>query len=209
MMLEIPVYRSDGEKLESLQVDEVLFGTVVKRELIRQAVLCYENNQRAGTAANKSRGMIAGTKKKLYRQKGTGRARQGGRRSPVRRGGGVTFAKTARSFRMEMPKKSRRAALDSALLSKMKHGQVCVLSDLSVAEPKTKVVAGILTALEIDGPCLLSTAAVDETIWKSSRNIPRLRVRPVSDLNPWEVMWPRRIVFTQDAFEALIAARSN
>jgi large subunit ribosomal protein L4 len=208
-MLEIPVYSSDGKKLESLQVDEALFGAKVRRELLRLAVLRYENNQRAGTAATKSRGMVKGSTKKLYRQKGTGRARMGTRRTPVRRGGGVTFAKRVRDFRQKMPKKARRAALDSALLAKMIDGQVCVLSDLSIDAPKTKTVATMLKALEAEGPCLLSTAALDENVWKSSRNIPRLRVRPVAELNPWEVLWPRRVIFTRDAFDALIAARSN
>ena len=208
-MLEIPVYSPEGEKLESLQVDEALFGSKVRRDLLKLAVLRHENNRRAGTAASKSRGMVAGSTKKLYRQKGTGRARMGSRRTNIRRGGGVAFAKVARSFRQGMPKKARRAALDSALLAKMLDGQVCVLSALEVTEPKTKVVATVLGALEINGPCLLSTAGRDENVWKSSRNIPRLRVRPVADLNPWEVLWPKRLIFTKDAFEALIAARSQ
>jgi len=208
-MLEIPVYSPEGEKLESLQVDEALFGSRVRRELLRQAVLRIENNRRVGTAATKSRGMVSGSTKKLYRQKGTGRARMGPRRTNVRRGGGVAFAKRVRSFRQAMPRKARRAALDSALLAKMLDGQVCVLSALEVPEPRTKVIAAVLSALEIVGPCLLSTAGRDENVWKSSRNIPRLRVRPVADLNPWEVLWPRRVVFTRDAFDALIAARSH
>ena len=208
-MLEIPVYSPEGQKLESLQVDEALFGSKVRRELLRMAVLRYENNQRAGTAATKSRGMVAATTRKLYRQKGTGRARMGSRRTNLRRGGGVAFAKRARSFRDGMPRKARRAALDSALLTKMLDGQVCVLSKLELSEPKTKVVAGVLRALEVDGPCLLSTAGADGVVWKSSRNIPRLRVRPVSDLNPWEILWCSRLVFTRDAFEALVQARSS
>jgi len=208
-MLEIPVYSPEGEKLESLQVDEALFGSRVRRELLRLAVLRVENNRRAGTAATKSRGMVAGSTKKLYRQKGTGRARMGPKRTHIRRGGGVAFAKEARSFRQGMPRKARRAALDSALLARMLDGRVCVLSTLEVAEPRTKVVAGVLRALEVNGPCLLSTAGRDENVWKSSRNIPRLRVRPVADLNPWEVLWPKRVIFTKDAFEALIAARSQ
>lgn len=208
-MLEIPVYSCDGTKQESLQVDETLFGTKVRRELLRLAVLRFENNQRVGTAMTKSRGMVEGSTKKLYRQKGTGRARAGMRRTPTRRGGGRAFGKLPRSFRQTLPKKARRAALDSALLAKMLDGQVCVLSNLAISEPKTKTVAGILKALEVVGPCLLSTKVLDANVWKSSRNIPRLLVRPVAELNPWEVLWPRRLIFTREAFEALIAARSN
>jgi len=208
-MLEIPVYDCEGKKQESLQVDEALFGSKVRRELLRLAVLRYENNQRVGTAMTKTRGMTEGSTKKLYRQKGTGRARVGPRRTPTRRGGGRAFGKLPRTFRQGLPKKARRAALDSALLAKMLDGQVCVLSNLAITEPKTKAVAGMLKALEVAGPCLLSTKAMDTNVWKSSRNIPRLLVRPVAELNPWEVLWPRRLIFTREAFEALIAARSN
>lgn len=208
-MIEIPVYSPEGEKLESLQVDEAMFGSTVRRELLRLAVLRYENNQRVGTAATKSRGMVAGSTRKLYRQKGTGRARPGSRRTALRRGGGHAFRKDPRSFRQSLPKKARKAALDSALLAKMIDGQVCVLSALEVAEPKTKLVAGVLQRLGVDGTCLLSTAGVDQNVYKSSRNIPRLRVRPVADLNPWEILWPKRVVFTREAFEALLSARSN
>ncbi|MBN2582706.1 MAG: 50S ribosomal protein L4 [Planctomycetes bacterium] len=208
-MLEIPVYDATGKKLKSLEVDEAVFGSKVRRELLRLAVLRVENNRRVGTAATKSRGMIAGSTKKLYRQKGTGRARMGTRRSPLRRGGGVAFAKQARSFRQELPKKARRAALDSALLSKMLDGDVMVLDKLTVTEPKTRQVADVLKAIGVEGTCLLSIAEHNDVVWKSSRNIPRLRVRPVADLNPWEVIWPRRLVFTLDAFDALVKARSN
>jgi len=208
-MIEIPVYSPEGEKLESLQVDEALFGGKVRRELLRLATLRHEANQRVGTAATKSRGMIEGSTRKLYRQKGTGRARVGTLRTGKRRGGGMTFAKQARDFSQRMPKKARRAALNSALLSRLLDGAVCVLSKLEVPEPKTKLVAGVLKALKVDGKCLLSVAAVDERVWKSSRNIAHLRVRPVAELNAWEVLWPRRLVFTRAAFDALLAARSN
>jgi len=208
-MLEIPVYDATGKQLKSLQVEEALFGKKVRRELLRLAILRIENNRRVGTAATKSRGMIEGSTKKLYRQKGTGRARMGTRRTNLRRGGGVAFAKQPRSFRQGLPKRGRRAALDSALLSKMLDGSVMVLDKLTVTEPKTKQVAELLKALGIEGTCLLSIAEQNPTVWKSARNIPRLRVRPVAELNPWEVVWPRRLVFTMDAFDALVKARSN
>ncbi len=208
-MLEIPVYDVGGKELDPIEVDAALFGGRVQRDLLRQAVLRYENNQRAGTAATKSRGMVRASGQKLYRQKGTGRARAGSRRTNIRRGGAVAFAKRSRSFRQRMPRKARRAALDSALLAKMIDGEVCVLSNLEVSEPKTKSIAEVLDALAIRGPCVISTAVPDVNVWKSARNIPRVRVRPVSDLNPWEVLWPRRLVFTREAFDALLSARSE
>jgi large subunit ribosomal protein L4 len=208
-MLEIPVYDATGKQLKSLEVDEALFGSKVRRELLRLAILRIENNRRVGTAATKSRGMIEGSTKKIYRQKGTGRARMGTRRTNLRRGGGVAFAKQPRSFRQKLSKQARRTALDSALLSKMLDGDVVVLDKLTVTEPKTRQVVEVLKAIGVDGTCLLSIAEPNEMVWKSSRNIPRLRVRPVADLNPWEVVWPRRLVFTLDAFDALVKARSN
>ena len=208
-MLEIPVYDAQGKTLKSIEVDEALFGSKVRRELLRQAILRIESNQRSGTAATKSRGMVSGSTRKLYRQKGTGRSRAGPRRTGLRRGGGVTFAKRLRSFGQRMPKKARRAALDSALLAKMLDGEVMVLSKLEISEPKTREVAGVLKALKVEGTCLLSIAEPDENLWRSARNIARLRVRPVSDLNVWEVVWPRHLVFTREAFSRLVSARGK
>jgi len=208
-MIEIPVYSLEGEQIETVQVDEALFGGEVRRELLRLAALRHEANQRVGTAATKNRGLVEGSTRKLYRQKGTGRARAGTVRTPLRRGGGVAFAKGARDFRQNLPRKARRAALDSALLAKMLDGSTCIVSKLETAEPKTKVVAGVLKALKVEGTCLLSVAGLDQNLWKSARNIPRLRVRPVGELYAWEVLWPRRLVFTRDAFDALVAARSS
>lgn len=208
-MLQIAVFNPEGEQVETMSVDESLFGTRIRQELLRLAIVRHENNQRVGTAATKSRGMVAGSTKKLYRQKGTGRARVGPKRTHKRRGGGVAFAKEARSFRQTLPKKARRLALDSALLAKLRDGSICVLTELKVAAPSTKTVVKCLKALDIDSTCLLSIGGLDETLYKSCRNVPRLRVRPVSDLNVWEVLWPKRLVFTREAFDALLAARSN
>lgn len=208
-MLEIPVYDATGKSLEPIEVDETLFGSKVRRELLRLAILRIENNQRPGTAATKSRGMVRGSTRKLFRQKGTGRARMGANRTGLRRGGGVTFAKRARSFGQRMPKKARRAALDSALLAKMLDGEVMVLSELQINEPKTRQMVDLLKALKVEGTCLLSIAEPDEKVWKSARNVTRLRVSPVSDLNVWEVIWPRHLVFTREAFSRLVSARSK
>ncbi len=208
-MLQVAVFNPEGKQVETLQVDESLFGSHVRQELLRLAVVRQENNRRVGTAATKSRGMVAGSTKKLYRQKGTGRARVGPKRTHIRRGGGVAFAKVARSFRQGLPKKARRLALDSALLAKLQDGAICVLTELKVDQPSTKTVVGCLKALQVDSTCLLSIGGLDETLYKSCRNIERLRVRPVSDLNVWEILWPKRLVFTREAFDALLAARSN
>jgi large subunit ribosomal protein L4 len=145
----------------------------------------------------------------MYRQKGTGRARMGPRRNPVRRGGGHTFAKKPRDFGLGMPKKMRRRALDGALLARLRDDEVLVVEDFDLAEPKTRPVAQALRAVGADRSCLLALADHDPVMWKSARNIARVRVSPISDLNAYLVLWPNRVVFTRSAFEALVEARKN
>jgi len=117
-MVELAVYNGEGQQVESLKVDESVFGGSVRYALLKQAIVMYQANKRVGTAATKGRSMVAGSSKKLFRQKGTGRARVGNVRTGKRVGGGVTFAKVPRDFRQRMPKKQRRLARDSAVLAK-------------------------------------------------------------------------------------------
>ncbi len=117
-MIDVPVYDMSGNQTGSIEIDEAILGRRVRIDLLKQAVLMWRSNQRQGSARTKSRGMIVGSTRKLFRQKGTGNARMGASRQPVRRGGGVTFAKKARSFRHEMPKKMRQLARNSALLAR-------------------------------------------------------------------------------------------
>ena len=125
-MIDVAVYNREGKEVETLQVDENLFGGIVRYPLLKQAIVMYHANKRVGTAATKSRGMVEGSTRKLYKQKGTGNARAGAVRTPVRVGGGHAFAKVARDFGKEMPKKQRRLACDSAILAKLQSGRVVV-----------------------------------------------------------------------------------
>jgi len=206
-MIEVAVYSPDGKETDRIEVDEAWFGGTVHMEALRLAVRRYENRQRVGTAATKSRGMIRGSTRKIFRQKHTGRARMGTVRSPVRRGGGVAFAKKPRDFSIGMPKKMRRRALDSALLARLKDGEVLVLDGLAPTEPKTRLVAQTLAALGVDRTCVLAIQPGDVVLYKSARNLARVRVRRAVDLNAYEVLWPHRLVFTRPAFEALVEAR--
>jgi len=208
-MIEVQVYNTDGTQAGAIQVDEAWFGAKVKMEILRLAVTRHESNQRQGTVATKSRGLVEGSTRKIFAQKHTGRARAGTVRSPKRRGGGVTFAKVPRDYGRDMPRKMRRAALDSALLARMKDAELIVLDGLNLEAPKTREVAKILKALGVERTCLLALPGQDEVLLKSARNLARVRVRRVSDLNAYDVLWPNRVVFTRPAFEAILESRKN
>jgi large subunit ribosomal protein L4 len=208
-MIEVTIYNTDGGEVGRIAVDEAWFGGTVHQDVLRLAVRRHEANRRAGTAATKNRSLVEGSTKKLYAQKHTGRARAGMRRSPKRRGGGVTFAKVARDFGLTMPRQMRRRALDSALLARMKDAEIVVLDGLQLDVPKTQQVAKALRAVGADRTCLLALPGKDEVLWKSARNLVGVRVRPLSDLTAYDVLWPKRVVFTRPAFEALVEARKN
>ena len=143
-MIDLPVYDKQGKEVDRVQIDEAVFGGRVRPALLKQAIVMYHANKRQGTAATKSRGMVAGSTRKLYRQKGTGRARMGTNRTAIRKGGGVAFAKTARDFSQRMPKKQRRLARDSAVLGKLLSDDALVIDQLSFESPKTKEFATTL-----------------------------------------------------------------
>lgn len=203
-MIEIKVYNREGKELENIPVDEALFGGTIRPALLKQAIVMYHANKRVGTAATKSRGMVDGSTRKLYRQKGTGNARAGSIRTPVRVGGGRTFAKVARDFGKDMPKKQRRLACDSALLTKMQSGQVIVVDELSFDAPQTKEFARVLENLKIDRSCLITLPESDINIYKSARNIRKVDVMKVTDLNAGVICNKQNVLFTKDAFLALL-----
>lgn len=203
-MIEVKVYNREGKELENLQVDENLFGGSVRAALLKQAIVMYHANKRVGTAATKNKSMVAGSTRKLYRQKGTGNARAGAVRTPVRVGGGVTFAKAARDFGKDMPKKQRRVACDSALLSKMQSGSVVVVDELNFESPKTKEFARVLVNLNIDRSCLVTLPESDINVYKSARNINKVDVVKIDDLNAGDICMKQKVLFTKDAFLALL-----
>jgi len=208
-MIEVRIYNVDGAEAGHIEVDEAWFGGEVNMEVLRQAVRRHEANQRQGTVGTKGRGQVQGSSKKIFAQKHTGRARAGTIRSPKRRGGGVTFHKSTRDFSLQMPKKVRRQALNSALLARMLASEVVVIDGLAPEQPKTQVVAKALKAIGVERTCLLTTQAKDEVLYKSARNLPRTRVRPVTELTAYDVLWPNRVVFTKPAFEAMLESRKN
>lgn len=203
-MLEVPVYNTAGEQTETLRISEERFGKTVNLPLLKQALVGYHANRRQGTATTKGRSQVKGSTRKLFRQKGTGRARRGPIRTGVVRGGGVIFAKDARSFRKKMSKKMRRLALESAILAKILGQDLLVVEGLAVAEPKTKLVAELLSNLKINRSCLLTIPQQNEALWKSARNIPELTVRVAGDLNAFEVAGRQKMLVTREAMDLLL-----
>ena len=198
------VYNIDGQEVESLKVDEAVFGGSVRYPLLKQAIVMYHANKRVGTAANKGRSMVAGSSRKLFRQKGTGNARVGNIRTGKRVGGGVTFAKSLRDFGKRMPKKQRRLARDSAILAKLLSNNVVVVDGLNFEKPKTKDFIGILNNLKIERSCLVTISSEDVNLCKSANNIPKVAVMPVDELNAGDICNYRKMLFTKEAFLAVL-----
>ncbi len=203
-MIDLVVYNTDGQEVESLKVDEAVFGSSVRYPLLKQAIVMYHANKRVGTAANKGRSMVAGSSRKLFRQKGTGNARVGNIRTGKRVGGGVTFAKSLRDFGKRMPKKQRRLARDSAILAKLLSNNVVVVDGLNFEKPKTKDFIGILNNLKIERSCLVTISSEDVNLCKSANNIPKVAVIPVDELNAGDICNHRKMLFTKEAFLAVL-----
>jgi len=203
-MIDLSVYNRDGQEVESLKVDEWAFGGSVRYPLLKQAIVMYHANKRVGTAATKGRSMVAGSSRKLFRQKGTGSARVGNIRTGKRVGGGVTFAKVRRDFGKRMPKKQRKLARDSAILAKLLSNDVVVVDELKFDKPKTKDFASVLRNLKIERSCLVTISSIDVNLYKSARNIPKVIVMPVAELNAGDICNHRKMLITYEAFLSLL-----
>ena len=203
-MIEVPIYNQTGEKIESLQIDEAKFGGEVNLPLLKQALVMYHANQRQGTVRTLARGEVAGSTRKMFRQKGTGNARTGGIRNPIKKGGGHAKQKRPKDWRLAMPKKARRQATHSAILSKLQSGDVRIIDSFKIEQPKTKLVASLYKTLGIDRSCLMALAGRDESIERSARNLDRTTLTTVSQLNAWDIMQNRTLLLTKDGFNALL-----
>jgi len=208
-MIELSVYNSKGQQTDRLQIDEAVLGGKVRPALLKQTLVMYHANQRQGTATTKSRGMVAGSTAKLFRQKGTGRARMGANRTVVRKGGGVAFAKLHRDFRIRMPKKQRQLARNSAILAKIRGDDAVVIDKLEFDQPRTKDFIDILNNLKIDRSCLVATEDYNLNLYKSLRNIPRVDALELDQLNAADICRRRKLLFTRDAIQALLNAASD
>lgn len=197
------MFDSNGGFVEKVPLSEDRFGGKVHRVLLRDAIIMYEANLRRGTASTKTRGEVRGGGKKPWRQKHTGRARAGSIRSPLWRGGGITFGPKPRDYSYSIPHKAKKVALLSAILSKLNDKEIVLIDKLSFDSPSTKKMASLLKSLEIKDSCLFVIQDRDEMIWKSARNIYNLKIKVVSELNAYDVIKHKRLLITKDALDSL------
>jgi large subunit ribosomal protein L4 len=174
--------------VDQIEISDHVFDAPFNDAVVHQAVVRQRANARQGTSSTKTRGEVTASTRKLYRQKGTGYARTGSAKSPIRRGGGIMFGPKPRSYRQAMPKKMRRLALRCALSAKARDGELAVLESLTFEEPKSKQMARILEALKVDSSALVVTSEAKENVVKSARNLPGIQTRPADLLNVVDVL---------------------
>lgn len=203
-MLTLNVYNRNGESVSTVEVDPEEFGGTVNKQLLHEIVLMHLANQRAGTHSTLRRGEVSGSTKKLFRQKGTGNARVGTRRTNKRKGGGTAKGPKPRDYEYHLPKKAVRAATRMAILSKLQDQEAIIVDDLSFTEPKTKQMATVLKALKLnDTTCLIGTAGLDNPLFKSARNIRGVEVLPAAQFNAYTVLRQKRLLLTRAALDEL------
>jgi large subunit ribosomal protein L4 len=212
-MVSLTVYDRSGAEVGSYEIDPAELAPRINKQLLHDAVVMYQANRRQGSAKTKDRSEVSGTTKKMYRQKGTGNARAGSRRSGIRRGGGHIFPKRPKDWSYRLPKKAVRLATRMALASRIADEEVTLIDELEFGEPRTKQMAEILKALQIDGVRLLvAVAEYNVNVYKSIRNLADVSVLPVAELNALDVLRPRRLLMTKaalDAFRARVGAASQ
>jgi large subunit ribosomal protein L4 len=206
-MHSLPVYSQAGQPTgESVEVDLAKIAEGVNKVLLHDAVVMYQANLRVGTAKTKSRAEISGSGKKMYKQKGTGNARMGNKRTPVRRGGGHCFAKRPKDWGYRLPAKALKLATRMAILSKFVDDQVTVVDSIKLEAPKTKTISGMVKTLGLsEQSCLIAIDQHDPVVWKSCRNIARLSLSPCDELNAHSVLSRKRFVITKAALNRLLA----
>jgi large subunit ribosomal protein L4 len=206
-MASLTIYNKSGAEVGKYEIDPAKIAPKISQQLLHDVVVMYQASARQGTHKTKGRGEVAGTTKKMYRQKGTGNARAGSRRSGIRRGGGHIFALSNRDYSYRLPKKAVQSATRMAIAKRIASEDIVVIDELSFAGPKTKDMAAILKALKLTGKStLVTTAALDQNVYKSARNIDRVTVSPVAELNALAVLTPRKMLVTKAALDAIAAA---
>ena len=207
-MPKLTIYDRKGKKVGTYNVEPTDFAPRINKQLLHDAVVMYQANVRQGSHQTKSRGMVAGSTKKMYRQKGTGNARAGSKRSGIRRGGGHIHRIHNRDYSYRLPRKALQAATRMALASKVRDDELLVIDDLSLAAPRTKDMAAILKYL--DHPkgqsLLVTTAKSDANVYRSARNIEGVSVSPAADLNALSILSSRKMLVTKAALDDLVAA---
>lgn len=225
-MLSLKVVNMEGQEVGTVEVNPADFGGEINRQLLHDVVLMQLANRRAGTHSTLRRGEVAGSTKKIFRQKGTGRARAGSKRTNKRVGGGTAKGPKPRDYEYHMPKKAVRAATRMAVLSKMADNEAIIVDSINIADAKTKSFQKLLSNLKLRGnkeqvgerqydrridglTCLVGLPKADDITWRSARNIPGVAVLPVNEFNALTIMRQKRLVLTREALEALRSAKAQ
>ena len=205
-MIEAPHYTEAGAKRDaSFALPAEYFDGTVNEPVLHQAVKVFLNNQRQGTAATKTRSFVSGGNQKPWKQKGTGRARQGSTRAPHWRGGGVVFGPHPRDYRTEIPRKVKQLARKSALNARAREGALHVVERLAFRAPKTAQLAGLLGSLGLDGrKVLVLTAGPNESVYLSGRNLPTVEVLPYFQASAYDVLWADAVVVEEGALTGVM-----
>ena len=203
-MIEISIYNPSGEQTGTYQLDASKLGGEVRHALLKQAYVRLHANKRPVNQATKSRGLVQGSTRKLYKQKGTGNARRGDKKANILRGGGHAKAKVAHSWRQDMPVKMRRLANRNAILAKAVDGEIKLIEGLNLESPSTKQMAAVMDALQIDRTCLVAFSDTRGAAAKSVRNLENVDVTQIDRLNAFDVLNHRYLVADKQAFEDYI-----
>jgi large subunit ribosomal protein L4 len=203
--MKLTIKDTQGKDQGELEVNFPLIEDGKGTQAVHDAVVAYTAAQRMGTACTKNVGEVAGTNKKPWRQKGTGRARAGSFQSPLWRGGGVVFGPKPRDFGKKISRKTRQLALRKALSERLQAGDVVLLDELKLASPKTKDFARLLSALDIKGTALIVAQASDKNLTLASRNVPNISLATGDSLSTYDVLRPNKLVFTRGAFKQVEA----
>jgi large subunit ribosomal protein L4 len=197
--VQVPVYNLTGEVVRQIEISDTVFGVPFNETVVHQVMVGLQANARQGTASTKTRGEVVGSTRKLYRQKGTGNARAGSKKSPTRRGGGVSFGPKPRDYRQNIPKKLRHLALRCVLSSKAGEGDLKIIDTFDFTEPKTKQMIEALTSLGIESSALIVMPKSEENVIKSARNIPEIITVPANVLNIIDILSHKTLLMTEAA----------
>lgn len=202
-MLKVQVLDKSGNRVKEISAPKEIFSYDVKSSLLYEAVLNYQANQRRGTASTKSRAQVRGGGRKPWRQKGTGRARAGSIRSPLWKKGGITFGPKPRNYSYSLPKKAKKNALKSALSMRLAESQLLIIKELDLKESKTKEGAKLMDVLNLDSALIVDTQE-NKNLFLSLRNIPNIKTVDYNQVNIYDVLNYKWLVFTEKSFKAFV-----
>lgn len=208
-MPKVEVINKENKPVGKTDLPDDIFGVDINHGLLHEVVRNHLANKRQGTACTKTRGQVRGGGRKPYKQKGTGRARAGTNTSPLWKGGGTVFGPKPRSYSYRMPKKAKWVALNSALAAKLAGGEVMIIDALSVSEPRTKLVKGLLEGLGIAGNVLMVIPEKNEALELAARNLPNVRIARVNELNVYSILAHEKLLIAKDAVKKMKEAYSG